>query len=239
MIALLDGDSVGSETSKVKKRVFIAQPFDADKYDRRYKDVYEPVISRAGFEPYRVDRDPTASIPIDEIEKNIANAIFVFSDISEDNPNVWFEVGYAIAKGKEICFVCSSERMTKDRKFPFDIQHRSIIIYENKSRSDWDVLEDSIARRMKGIQERLENSATIESAIVERKMEIGSKALSLSEIELAGFAMIASEVPIDSGISEYRYNEQMDKKGFTGIAANLSIRKLIKEQLIERFEVHD
>lgn len=223
----------------MKKRVFIAQPFDGQKYDKRYKDVYGPTISRAGFEPYRVDRDPTASIPIDEVEKNIESAIFVFSDISEDNPNVWFEVGYAIAKGKEVCFVCSRDRLTKDRKFPFDIQHRSIIVYDNNSRSDWDELEEAIIDRMRGIQERILNNATIESAIVERKMESGLKSIPLSEIELAGFAMVASEVPIDSGLSEYRYNDQMDKKGYTGIAANLSVRRLISEELIERFQVQD
>jgi hypothetical protein len=38
---------------------------------------------------------------------------------------------------------------------------------------------------MNGIQERLENNATIESAIVERKMEVGSKSISLSEMELS------------------------------------------------------
>jgi hypothetical protein len=223
----------------VKKRVFIAQPFDGQKYDQRYKDVYEPAISQAGFEPYRVDRDPTASIPIEEVENNIESAIFVFSDISEDNPNVWFEVGYAIAKGKEICFVCSRDRLTKDRKFPFDIQHRSIIIYDNNSRSDWDALEKNIAARMDGIKKRIENNAVIESAIVERKMETSKKTISLSEIELAGFAIIASEVPIDSGLAEYRYNDQMDKKGFTGIAANVSIRRLIGENLIERIFLED
>jgi hypothetical protein len=100
-------------------------------------------------------------------------------------------------------------------------------------------LEKSILERIKGIQERIENNAKIESAIVDRKMGSGSKELSLSAIELAGFALIASEVPMDSGMSEYRYNDAMDNSGFTGIAANIAIRRLMKEQLVERFDDFD
>src|SRR5690606_27405830 len=129
---------------------------------------------KAGFEPYRVDRDPTASIPIDEIQRNIEDAIFVFSDVSEDNPNVWFEVGFAIAKGKEVCFVCARDRLTKDRKFPFDIQHRSIIVYDSVSRSDWDDLETRITERMHGIQKRLDKNSEIQNALVVRRIDGGA-----------------------------------------------------------------
>lgn len=223
----------------MKKRVFIAQPFDGQKYDKRYTDVYEPAIIKAGFEPYRVDRDPSASIPIDEIESNIESSVFVFSDISEDNPNVWFEVGYSIAKGKEICFVCSKERYIKNSKFPFDIQHRSIIVYENSSKSDWDNLERSILDRMQAIHERIENKRTIDRAISERSVVSDEKTLKLSDMELSGFALVASSVPISSGISEYRYNDKMDDQGYNGLAVNISAVRLIKAKLIERFDDFD
>jgi hypothetical protein len=46
---------------------FVIQPFDKDKFDQRYTDVFEPAIKAAGLEPYRVDRDPTVTIPIERI----------------------------------------------------------------------------------------------------------------------------------------------------------------------------
>lgn len=235
MIALWQDDSLEG-TNTVKKIVFIAQPFDGQKYDQRYKDDYEPAILEAGFEPYRVDRDASASIPIDEIEKNIENSFFVFSDISEDNPNVWFEVGYAIAKKKEVCFVCSRERLDKSKKFPFDTQHRNIIVYDSNSRSDWDKPSVSIRERIDGIRERLERNTEIEEVLQEQVVVGGDVPKSLSAIELAAFGIIAAVVPIGTGISDNEYAREMDKAGYTGIAANIAIRRLTGERLVEGFE---
>lgn len=50
---------------------FVIQPFDGGPFDKRYDDVYVKAISDAGLEPYRVDRDPRASIPIDTIAARI------------------------------------------------------------------------------------------------------------------------------------------------------------------------
>ncbi len=43
---------------------------------------------------------------VEEITKSVA----CFAEISEDNPNVWFELGYAIARDKPLCIVCSDLR---------------------------------------------------------------------------------------------------------------------------------
>src|SRR5262245_21786666 len=103
---------------------FVIQPFDGGPFDKRYDDVFVPAIQKAGLEPYRVDRDPAASIPIEEIEKNIRRADVCLADISLGNPNVWFELGYAIAAVKPVVLVCVHDAT---RKYPFDIQHRAVI----------------------------------------------------------------------------------------------------------------
>ena len=106
---------------------FVIQPFDnGGKFDKRYRDVLEPAIREAGLEPYRVDVDPSVSVPIDAIQNGIRRAAVCLADITLDNPNVWFELGYALASDKQMCLVCSEERTSK---YPFDVQHRSIIKY--------------------------------------------------------------------------------------------------------------
>ena len=50
---------------------FVMQPFDNGEYDKRYDDVIAPAIDDCDLEPYRVDRDPSVSIPIEEIETGI------------------------------------------------------------------------------------------------------------------------------------------------------------------------
>ena len=78
------------------------------------------------------------------------------ADISTDNPNVWFELGYAIAADRDVILVCSDERTSQ---FPFDVQHRSIIRYSCESPRDFDELRTRIESRIKGTIQRRENSA--------------------------------------------------------------------------------
>jgi hypothetical protein len=117
---------------------FVMQPFDDGPFDRRYTDVIDPAIRAAGLEPYRVDKDPTVSIPIQDIEQGIRDSALCLADITLDNPNVWFELGFAIATGKEVVLICSNDRTTR---FPFDVQHRTIIKYTTASTSDFEKLK--------------------------------------------------------------------------------------------------
>lgn len=95
---------------------FVIQPFDSGKFDKRYDDVYKPAIEAAGLEAYRVDRDPKVEIPIEAIEDGIRNAAICLADITADNPNVWYELGYTFAADRPVVMVCSEE--TVNPKIP-------------------------------------------------------------------------------------------------------------------------
>ena len=120
---------------------FVIQPFDDGPFDKRFEDVYSPSISAAGLEPYRVDRDPAVAVPIEDIQTGIRTCEACLADITLDNPNVWFELGFAIASRKEVALVCSNER---NSRFPFDIHHRSIIKYATDSPRDFESLKSRI-----------------------------------------------------------------------------------------------
>ena len=70
-------------------KCFVMQPFDSGAFDKRYDDIFEPAIKNADLEPYRVDRDPSVSIPIDDIETGIRRSELCLAEITTDNPNVW------------------------------------------------------------------------------------------------------------------------------------------------------
>jgi hypothetical protein len=106
-------------------RCFVIQPFDRGPFDKRFDDVLTPAIGDAGLEAYRVDRDPTVTIPIEAIEKEIREAAACLADVSTDNPNVWFELGFAFACGKPVVLICAASRSSR---FAFDIQHRQITL---------------------------------------------------------------------------------------------------------------
>lgn len=100
-----------------EKICFVIQPFN-EIYDKRYEDISKPAISGTGLIPYRGDKDPSTKIIIEQIEKKFEDADICFADISTDNPNVWYELGYAFASEKDVVMVCNKQR----KEFPFDVR---------------------------------------------------------------------------------------------------------------------
>ena len=199
---------------------FVIQPFDKDTFDKRYEDVFEPAIRAAGFEPYRVDRDPSASIPIEEIETGIGNAQVCFAEITTDNPNVWFELGFAIASRKPVCLVCSTERQSK---FPFDVQHRKIIPYDVRSKSDFEELGKKITERLKAIVAKQEQLESVARASPIQPTE------GLSAHEMVALTLVFQS---DGGIAPYQLGQEMENAGFTKLAASLAAAQLHRKGFI-------
>lgn len=203
---------------------FVIQPFDHDKYDKRYNDIFEPAIKICGFEPYRVDKDPSVSIPIDTIEDKIKNSSICFAEISTDNPNVWFELGYALAYNKEIILVCSKdERITP---FPFDVRHRNIINYSTGSITDYQKLSKQIEDRIKAILPKLQIASN-------HDIQSKNTTTNLSKLEIDTLCSILSLQPVDEDYAIiYDIQELMNKKSYSNTAVNLAIRKLKSKKFI-------
>ena len=207
------------------KKCFVIQPFDKGTFDKRYADIFEPAIKKAGFEPYRIDNDLSVRIPIDEIEKGIRDSEICFAEITTDNPNVWYELGYAFACGKDVVMVCSDERAGK--KFPFDIQHRHIIEYKTSSKSDFETLEDIITRKINALQQ---NTQTVKKLNV--TPIIDTEGLKGHEIALLIFVANYS-VANENGISIWSLKDEMNKSGYTDVATTAGVMSLVKKEMIE------
>ena len=126
-------------------KCFVIQPFD-DENDRRYDEVYKPALEAAGVEPYRVDRDPSVTVPIEAIEAQIRESDICLADITTDNPNVWYELGFAFAVGRPVVMTCEAEARVE--KLPFDIQHRAVIKYSTASPSGFKQLHAEVVKRV-------------------------------------------------------------------------------------------
>ena len=127
----------------------VFQPFDDDgPYDKRYDEIISPAIKAADLEPYRVDRDASAEIPIKTLHEKIRGSAVCLADITPDNPNIWYELGFATASGQPIVMICK-----KGRKLPFDTLHRSVIFYTQDSPKDFEQLKDKIISRLKAVLE--------------------------------------------------------------------------------------
>ena len=138
--------------SKEDNHCFVIQPFDK-KFNSRYDSSFKPALEAAGILPYRTDEDPSVNDILKTIEDKIKSSKFCLADISTDNPNVWYEVGFAFACGKEVILLCSDER--ESEKLPFDISHRNVTNYKINSKDDWHSLEEKITERAKAIMNKI------------------------------------------------------------------------------------
>jgi hypothetical protein len=205
---------------------FVIQPFDSGKFDKRFNDVYKPAIEAAGLEAYRVDRDPGVDVPIDAIEAGIRAAAMCLADITTDNPNVWYELGFAFAAGRPVVMVCSQERT--DKKYPFDIQHRTIIPYVADSPSDFDALKQSLTARIKAVLTKGEALRQI------AETEQISPIHGLSQPELFVLAALSSSLYMpDSFVAAHQVKNDVEKAGLTALGFSLGVRRLVNKEFIE------
>lgn len=210
---------------------FVMQPFDGGVFDKRYDDVFSPAINDASLKPYRVDRDPSVSIPIDEIESGIRRSELCLAEITTDNPNVWFELGYAIGVRKEVVLVCSEDRKTK---FPFDVQHRNIIRYKTESSQDFVKLRSDITKRISAIQEKIR--------VIDSTSEISPVAATegLSSHEMVALVAIMQNSFMTGGtVYFWTIKEDMSNAGYTDIAVGLALKSLSNKNMISTETDHD
>ncbi len=204
---------------------FVIQPFDSGKFDKRFNDVYKLAIEAAGLEAYRVDRDPGVDVPIDAIEDGIRAATICLADITTDNPNVWYELGFAFASARPVVMVCSQERTEK--KYPFDIQHRSVIPYVADSPSDFQALKQSLTARLEAILAKGEALRQI------AETEQISTIKGLSQPELLVLATASSGIYLpDSAVPVYSVKNEAERAGLTALGFSLGIRRLANKGFI-------
>jgi hypothetical protein len=212
-------------------KCFVMQPFDGGDFDSRYEDVIAPAVREAGLEPYRVDRDPKVSIPIHDIESGIRESRLCLADISLDNPNVWFELGFAIASFKDVTLICSDQRQSK---FPFDVQHRSIIKYSTGAPRDFEVLKSNITRRLKALMQKSETLFRAADVSATRKIE------GLEQQEVVTLAAIGENIDTIEGSATVRaIRADMERFGFTRMATTIALKTLQDKGFIESTSYQD
>ena len=199
---------------------FVIQPFDSGKYDKRFDDIYKPALEEAGLEPYRVDRDAGVEVLIDSIEEHIRKATICLADISTNNANVWYELGYALATGRSVVMVCSDER---EGRLPFDIQQRPVIKYSRESSSDFEKLRREITERARTIAQR-----SAARQVIETEQVAPREGLSQIEILVLAVAAAATDIP-GSQESMYSLKSDAEKSGLTGVGFGVALRRLETE----------
>ncbi len=209
---------------------FVIQPFKDEKFNKRYDDVFEPAIVAAGLYPYRVDGDPAVEIIIDAIHEGIEAAAICFVEVTTDNPNVWYELGYALARRKSVVLVCSKDERPADR-YPFDVRHRGIIDYELDSRGAYDDLQGKITEKLKAVLQKNSEHGNIENLVASREL------LGLSTREIHALIAVAAnthDMDVNERIHSRWVKEAMGRYGYNDLGAAVGLRQLMEKQFMAR-----
>ena len=107
----------------MKPVAFVVMPFSSE-LEPIYRDFVQPTLHDCGFEVRRADELTKADSILKDIIRGIASATLIVADLTGNNPNVFYELGIAHARGKP------SILLTQDvDSLPFDLRAYRVIPY--------------------------------------------------------------------------------------------------------------
>ena len=105
---------------------FAVMQFTED-FNVLYTDVIKPVCEQYGYRIIRGDDFYSSGQIMDDITQSIRSAALIIADVTPDNANVFYEVGYAHGIGKPTILLSDRRR----EKLPFDISGFRTLFYDN------------------------------------------------------------------------------------------------------------
>lgn len=100
-------------------------------FNRKFRDVYatyRDVCRRFEFDAEQTGESQSLERIIPRVETGIRRSAFIIADVSEGSPNVFYEVGFARALGKDVIMTAQ-----KGTRLPFDLGDVPTIFWEDQT----------------------------------------------------------------------------------------------------------
>ena len=141
-----DMNQSGGTTTTRQRRAFVLMPFEKA-LDWVYDDLIRPPFEDTGYLVSRADDIVSQQNILRDVVAGICEADVVIADLTNTNPNVYYELGLAHALEKQVVLLSQDVN-----KVPFDL--RSYRILEYGSRFDsFDEAKKRLATLAKGVAE--------------------------------------------------------------------------------------
>ncbi|WP_375398953.1 hypothetical protein [uncultured Sphingomonas sp.] len=210
------------------EKCFVIQRFDGGAYDRRFVETFAPAIEAGGASPVRADQVLGTRPVIEKIEAGLRETDIAFCDASEDNANVFLELGYAFAFNVPVVIVCDR---AKRSRLPFDISHRTVIFYSTDSQSDFEKLGKAITDNI-----RVALSETWQAKAVEQRLETKVDFDEIEEvIRLCRLEFLEQDMRSADGASLWDVEKSIGKGMITSRMIALATAHLVDTGFLERF----
>lgn len=209
------------------KTCFVIQRFDGATYDKRYRETFAPAIERAGAKPVRADEVLGTRPVVEKIEEGLRTADVAFAEISEDNANVFLELGIALALGVPTVIVCDKARR---QRLPFDIAHRPVTFYATDAQSDY----EKIAKEVE---------AAVGAALLETKRGTARDAKAADALDVDDvkgtclIALLDQSLRSPSGSTLWEIQKEVANAGISERMVALAIASLASDKLVQQFRL--
>jgi len=115
----------GSRFSTLHDYCFVLMPFSDDhELQAVYRDQVKAVVERCGLRCERADDIYDVRGVMQSVWEGINRARLVVADLTDRNPNVFYELGIAHTLGKPVIMISQSIEFV-----PFDLRHLRFIVY--------------------------------------------------------------------------------------------------------------
>lgn len=122
--APVEAELISIETTE--NIAFVVMQF-TDEFNALFKEVIAPVCKSFDFTAVRADDIYNNGLIIEDIARSIRESSMVIADITPNNPNVYYEVGYAHGLAKPTILLAEKSRGS----LPFDVSGHRTIFYDN------------------------------------------------------------------------------------------------------------
>ncbi len=130
-------------SSDAKAHVFVAMPFKDD-MDDTYHYGIQSAVKTAGLLCERADLSSFTGDVLEWVRSRIRSASLVVADLTDANPNVYLEVGYAWGVGVPTVLIVKSADHLK-----FDVRGQRCLVYKKIKE-----LEDSLSEELRALRTR-------------------------------------------------------------------------------------
>ncbi len=129
-LEILFSEISGNDHFKSENRIFVAMPFEPG-FDETYSAIQLAVdnvesLRRKKIGVERIDKSLGTFDIVKKIKTDIQQAEVVICDLSNNNPNVFYEVGLAQAYNRHIIYLSNG-----NNPLPFDVSHYKTIFYKS------------------------------------------------------------------------------------------------------------
>ncbi len=127
--------------SESKPQVFVAMPFSSD-MDDTYHYGIQGAVNSAGYLCERADLATFTGDVMQWVRKRIASADLLVAEVSEPNPNVYLELGYAWG-----CDIPAVLLASNVHQLAFDVRSQRCLVYESIRQLEEKLRDELVAFR--------------------------------------------------------------------------------------------